>query len=215
MSAQEMNNGVKYRIKSPSVVILAGPTQSGKTTLISRLIRSNAYWAEVPPVEIIYCYEVWQERFNDLKDIVRFHKGLIDLDTDILDDGKHRWLILDDLMEEVSKSKEAQKAFTVYSHHKNVTVFFLIQNFFEKNIRTITLNAHYVAFFKNPRDRSQILTLTQKVFPNEQERVRKAYADISKLPYSHLWLDLTQDTDDDLRMLGNYGVNPKAPIVVY
>lgn len=77
------------------------------------------------------------------------------------------------------------------------------------------MNAHYVAFFKNPRDSSQILTLGQKVFPNEKERVRRAYSDVSKSPYSHIWFDLTQDADDDLRLLGNYGVDPKLPIVVY
>ena len=147
MISNQQIREVKYKIKSPSVVILAGPTQSGKTTLITNLIRHNAYWSEVVPEEIIYCYEVWQAKFNDLQSIVNFHKGLIDLEKDVPDDGKHRWVILDDMMEEVAKSPETQKAFTVYSHHKNVTIFFLIQNFFEKCLRTITLNAHYVAFF--------------------------------------------------------------------
>ena len=214
MALQRQSKEVRYKIKSPSVVILAGPTQSGKTTLISRLIRHSSYWSEVVPKEIIYCYSVWQEKFNALQDIVTFNKGLISLEDDIPNDGEHRWLILDDLMEEVTKSS-TQKTFTFYSHHKNVTVFFLIQNFFEKNIRTITLNAHYIAFFKNPRDRSQILTLGQKVFPNQKERVCSAYRDAAKAAYSHLWFDLTQDADDDLRLLGNYGSDPKLPIVVY
>ena len=96
-----------------------------------------------------------------------------------------------------------------------MTVFFLIQNFFEKSLRTITLNAHYVAFFKNPRDKSQILTLGQKVFPGEKERIQAAYAEISKKPYSHLWFNLTQDAEDDMRLLGNYGTDPSETIEVY
>ena len=211
----KMLREVDYRIKSPSVVILAGPTQSGKTTLITNLIRNSGYWSEVKPKEIIYCYEVWQAKFNDLRDIVTFNKGLIDIEKDIPDDGQHRWVILDDMMEEVTKNLETQKAFTVYSHHKNMTVFFLIQNFFERKLRTITLNAHYVGFFKNPRDKSQILTLGQKVFPGEKERIQAAYESVSKKPYSHLWFNLTQDADDDLRLLGNFGSDPSAVIEVF
>ena len=105
--------------KSPSVVILAGPTQSGKTTLITNFIRNSGYWSKVKPKEIIYCYEVWQGKFNGLQDIVTFNKGLIDLEKDVPDGGKHRWMILHDLMEEVSK----KKAFTAYSHHKIITAF--------------------------------------------------------------------------------------------
>ena len=49
----------------------------------------------------------------------------------------------------------------------------------------------------------------------EKERVRLAYEDISKDPYSHVWFDLTQDADDDLRLLGNYGTHPSRAITVY
>ena len=48
--------------------------------------------------------------------------------------------------------------FTKGSHHSNLSVLHLVQNVFDKNkhTRTISLNAHYLVIFKNPRDASQV-----------------------------------------------------------
>jgi len=43
---------------------------------------------------------------------------------------------------------------TKISHHRNISILHLTQNLFDKNkyARTISLNAHYLVLFKNPRD---------------------------------------------------------------
>ena len=59
--------------------------------------------------------------------------------------------------------------FTNGSHHRNISVAFLVQNLFHKNkhIRTISLNAHYMVLFKNPRGASQFASLARQMYPNK------------------------------------------------
>lgn len=210
MSRQE----VQFRLKCPFTAILSGPTGSGKTELIKKLISYNDYWCTQPPVQIIYCYGAWQQSFENVKK-VDFHEGLIDVKEKIPDDYQPRWLIIDDLLDEVSNNAEAQKIFTVYSHHKNLSVFFITQNFFSKSLRTITLNAHYIFFFKNPRDSSQIASLGKQIFPGNHNRLQEAYRDATTSPHSHILLDLTQSTDNEFRLLGGFGEDPAKPIIIY
>ena len=68
-------------------------------------------------------------------------------------DKEPRWVVVDDLMEEVSGNKAMNNMFTKYSHHRNISVFFLVQDLFKKNNQTLTLNAQYMFLFKNPRDK--------------------------------------------------------------
>ena len=46
-----------------------------------------------------------------------------------------------------------------------MSVIFLTQNLFHKNkhMRTISLNAHYLVLFKNPRDVEQFTTLARQM----------------------------------------------------
>ncbi len=72
--------------------------------------------------------------------------------------GNHNIIILDDLQDRVSKSVEAEQLFTRGSHHKNLTVIYIIQNLYQqgKCARNIALNCHYTILFKNPMDVTQI-----------------------------------------------------------
>jgi hypothetical protein len=49
--------------------------------------------------------------------------------------------------------------FTEKSHHRNIIVMYIVQNLFHrgKHHRVISLNAHYMVLFRNPRDVSQIM----------------------------------------------------------
>ena len=51
--------------------------------------------------------------------------------------------------------------FTIKSHHKNISVMYIVQNLFHrgKYHRTISRNAHYMVLFKNLTDVSQIMAL--------------------------------------------------------
>jgi hypothetical protein len=203
------------RLKCPFGVVIAGPTGAGKSVVMERLIEQRDSMCEDPPEEIIYCYGSWQPSFERMKNVT-FHEGLIDFKTQLPSDGKPRWLIIDDLMSESSGNESVDDLFTKHSHHKNVSVFALVQNFFHKGFRTITLNAHYLFLFKNPRDASQVGFLARQLLPENPNFLIESYKDATVKPHSFLVLDLKQNTSEDFRVLGDFlPADPSDPIVVY
>lgn len=193
--------------------MVAGPTGSGKTQLVMRLIRKAREVAEPPPVEIIYCYGVWQEGFRQISEHVTFHEGLIDVRTEIPSDGRNRWLVIDDLMQEASGNGETDAIYTKFSHHKNVSVFFIVQNLFGKNLRTISLNTHYFFLFKNPRASTTVSSLAAQAFSGMVPAVMESYRDATAAPNSFLMMDLTQGANEACRLIGNYASDTEDMVV--
>ena len=89
-----------------------------------------------------------------------FHSGIPrEEDLDVFTNGsQHCIVVLDDLMEEVVCSVDAQNLFTKYSHHKQISVIFIKQNMYPqgKCMVNVSLNYHYIIALCNPRDVRQI-----------------------------------------------------------
>jgi hypothetical protein len=116
-------------------------------------------------------------------------------------DGRHRYiLIVDDLMNEVNQN--VCNIFTKLSHHRNVSVIFLIQNLFHRNkhVRIMSLNTHYIVLFKNLRDAGQVSTLARQMYPDKSKFVVEAFEDATKEPYGYLLIALKPETDDSYRI---------------
>ena len=92
-------------------------------------------------------------------------------------------------------------------------MFFLVQDLFKKNNRTLTLNAQYMFLFKNPRDKLFIDNLDRQAFPGKVKQVREVYENVTKAPYSFLMLDMRQETDECCRLVENFGVKGKQMYV--
>ena len=208
------NVTVDVRLKSPFTALLVGPTGCGKTRLMFEMIEHRNKVCTEPPAEIIYCYGAWQSKFEEWKDEVVFHEGFLDPGTEIPSDGLARWLIVDDLLEEVTGKESLNNSFTKHSHHKNLSVFFLTQNVFRKGTRTVSLNTHYMFLFKNPRDKQTVDNLAKQAFPGHVAGVRRAYELATEEPHSFLRVDMTQTTPDKARLLGNF-LHPIKAMEIY
>ena len=129
------------------------------------------------------------------------------------DTTKRRLVILDDLMSEADD--RVTKLFTKGSHHRNISVMFIVQNVFGKNKeqRTISLNSHYLAIFKHPRDASQVTHLAKQMYPWKLRYVQESYKDATSPPRGYLLIDLRQDTPDHLRL--RTSIFPSQHQVVY
>ena len=105
--------------------------------------------------------------------------------------------------------------FTKYAHHKNLTVIFIVQNLFPKgkHARDISLNAHYIIVFKNPRDKLQIEYLARQIMPRHSKGVVQVFEEATRKPHSYLLFDLTQSTHDALRIRTN--IFPDETMHVY
>jgi hypothetical protein len=116
-------------------------------------------------------------------------------------DGAPTLLIRDDLMSEANDT--VTNLFTKVSHHRNVSVVFLTQNIFYKNLRTISLNSHYIVLFKNPRDAGQVTILARQMYPGNSKFATEAFKDATSTPHSYLLFDLRPEQDEKLRLRSN------------
>ncbi len=187
-------------LRHPFTAIVAGPTSCGKTRFVFRLIDNVSQMIDPSPSTIVYCYGEYQQLFCNYPRVV-FHRGLPDLNA--FDGSEPTLLIIDDLMHETNDT--VVNLFTKGSHHRNVSVVYLAQNLFPKNkfARTISLNAHYMVLFKNPRDASQFANLARQMYPKRSQFAVEAYKDATREPYSYLLVDLRPEQDDDLRLRTN------------
>lgn len=187
--------------------MITGPTGSGKTRLLGDLIRQATAIASPPPKEIIYCYSIYQDYFDEIATnspvSITFVKGLPKI-QDSSSDRSNKWIILDDLMKEVLASKDSDNLFTRQSHHLNLTVFFVTQNPFLKEMRTISTNSQYFFIGKNPRDGTIAVNLAKQMTPGNTRFFAEAYADATKAPHSFLLVSARQETPDSARLIANY-----------
>lgn len=185
----------------PFTCMVAGPTGSGKTRWTFQLIENAQKMIEPPPQSIVYCYGVYQHLFDQYRRYVNFHQGLPDVNSF---DGRRRvLLIIDDLMSEVDDN--VANIFTRGSHHKNISVVFLVQNMFHKNkhMRTISLNTHYMVLYRNVRDASQINALARQMYPNNPSFLISAYKQATDRAWGYLLLDFRGQTSEELRVRTN------------
>ena len=195
-----------FKFKHPFSALVAGPSQAGKTEFIKTLLRFSNQMVEPSPTKIKYCYSMWQDKFIEMEksiDSIEFHQGIYPIEQ--LSSENNTLIVLDDLMIESKRTEDVLDMFTRGSHHKNFSVILLTQNLFDKGpcSRTISLNAHYIIMFNNPRDRSQISFLARQMYPRNSKFLEEAYEDATSKPHSYLLIDLKQTTPEDLRVQSN------------
>lgn len=201
VSASILIMSLTKKFKHPSTFLIAGPTQCGKTTLVKNIIKHSDQIFEKKIQEIIYCVPTLKNFVIGFDKNVKIMVGLPDIDT--FSDMTDRILVLDDLM--TQQNGDFIDLFTRISHHNNVTVIYLTQNLFnsQKGSRDISLNAHCIVFFKNPRDRNQISYLSRQVFPENPRYVQESFEDATTKPHGYILFDLTQETGDNHRLRAN------------
>ena len=105
-----------------------------------------------------------------------------------IDADKNDVVVLDDQMLEPGKLEETSNLFTKGSHHRKITVVYIVQNVFDKGKvhRTISLNSHYMILFKNPRDEGQMRSLAQQVFPSKVKFFMDSFREATKKEHGYL-----------------------------
>lgn len=115
----------------------------------------------------------------------------------------HSLVVLDDLQS--FWQKDTLLLFTVYSHHKNITVIALAHNLFSKNkfARDVTLSTKYLILKRSPRDIAQYHHFARQVAGHKSKQLISALQDACTLPYSYLLVDLTQRAHPSLKYRTN------------
>lgn len=185
------------RWEHPFTCVVAGPTGCGKTQWVMKFIHHLQDMMIPIPKHVIWSYGEWQSVYRQLPSHVELVEGIPDLPEH---SKGSMLLVVDDQMTEVDQ--RITRLFTKGSHHRNISIIYIIQNLFNKNKehRTISLNAHYLVVFKNPRDGSQITHLAKQMYPGQVPYVRDAFVLATKNAHGYLVVDLKQSTPDQLRL---------------
>src|SRR6267154_474452 len=76
--------------QAPFTSVISGPTGSGKSVFVKRLLNHAMTVIEPSPERILYCYGAYQQMFAEMQG-VEFNEGLPSLDEF---DGKRRTLVI-------------------------------------------------------------------------------------------------------------------------
>ena len=190
-----------------TMMMLAGPTGSGKTYWMKQLLERAKTMIKPSPQRIIWCYKRWQPMFDEIKFLVKnilFVQGIPDdLNDDSFIDTRYPSLIvIDDLMKDATNSKDVCEIFVEGSHHRNLSVACLVQNAFSKGKenRTMSINSQYMVLFKNPRDQVVPSIFARQMYPNNPKKFMNKYIEGTRRPYGYLFIDFKQTTPEDERL---------------
>ena len=105
-------------------------------------------------------------------------------------------------MAETAIDERIHNVFTKGSHHRNLSIIFLLQSLFHQGeiSRATSLKSHYLVLFKNPREKMQVMTLAWQIYPTGTETFRKKYEELVSRPHGYLLLDLKPNTEDRCRL---------------
>lgn len=186
--------------KHPFSSIVAGPSGSGKSVFVVHFIENLEAMCDTKFDNIYWHYSEWLPEVKNNKNIV-FKEGVPNINE--INTNKPNLVIIDDLMRE--SDGRVVDLFTRGCHHRNLSVFYITQNIFHqgRGQRDISLNAHYIVLFKNPRDKAQIRHLAQQVCPENPKFLQESFNDATSSAHGYLLLDLKQSTPNEYRFQTN------------
>ena len=196
------------RFKHPFPVLIAGATSSGKTQFVKRLLESGEDMIDSAPQKIFWLYSIYQTAYDEMLTTIpniSFIEGVpSDLES-MIDPSIRNLVVINDLMREISNDCRITDLFTKGSHHRNMSVIFILQNIFHrgKELRDMSLNCHYLVLFKSPRDSSQINHLARQMFPGHAKYMQESFHDETKRAYGYLLCDLKPEAPEDVRLRTN------------
>ncbi|KAL3103959.1 hypothetical protein niasHT_030117 [Heterodera trifolii] len=163
-------NERELKFPIPSGIVVSGPSSSGKTQLVLRLLTHASEMFDPPPKVIVWAYGEYSSQIPELE-----RQGVIPHagppSEEMLKKLPKPFLIVyDDLIGDIDAKKLAD-LYTKKSHHNNFSVIFLTQNLFDKAMRVPRSNAQYIFLMRAPSDMLSIRNLASQMFVPSRARV--------------------------------------------
>lgn len=178
---------------SPCVIQIVGPSMTGKSTIVRKLIEYKDSLFEIRPTKVLYCYGVWDKKFDEMKNI-NFIKGIPNdlehINSEYFQDSSnHLLIVFDDLMDEIVKSSEMERLFVRGVHHCNISVIYVSHNLYYQGrfSRTISLNLQYLILLRGNKDTRQLHLLGGRL--GLKKEISYAMKDIESAKYSYILID--------------------------
>jgi len=198
------------RFNNKSTITISGPSQSGKTTLVEKIVelRDQLFIEPINNVQWFCAYPP-----TNKLDGVTYTIGIPQNIIQTIE--PHSLVVVDDFMKELSNSNELTSIMTKAVHHLPMTLIYITQNLFQKgnDTKTRRLNTNYLILFKNPHDKAQVDYIGRQMYPKDKLFLSSAFDDATrKNPYSYLLIDCQQTTPDEIRIRTNI---TESPMKVY
>ena len=177
----EMMHKPVIKFYHPFMMTICGPSQSGKTYFIKRLIENNDEIFHPPFTKLLFYYSsTYQDIFDEIIGIIKENKNnsmlkeyefiKCKLNSPSVSEikqklGKQTLIILDDLMINAVDNKENTKRIdelaTRDCHHEDFSIIFTCQNINYGNtkLRTARANSQYIVVFNNVGDNRNLKTI--------------------------------------------------------
>lgn len=213
MSTSEIHD---MRLRHDASMICSGPTQSGKSTFIRRLLLARANLFDRPLDKVYWYYGIPQPQLHaELREMgAHLEEGLPT--SNFEDIPEYSLIVMDDLASEMKSNKAVTQLFTRVAHHRHCFIILVTQNLFERGSETRTqhLNAQYLVIFKNPRDSLQIGVLGTQMYPHKKHFLTSVFNDATSRQHGYLFIDNHQKRSDQLRLRTNI-LPDEQPMKVY
>lgn len=212
-----MSGGPKFspadlKFKMPFCAILGGPSSSGKTTWLMRFLGHYKDMLDPIPASVLYAYGEFNSNVPVLERAgFATHPGLPD-DELLRQMDKPLLLVLDDLMLS-SNVHYLADLFTKKSHHQNISVLYLTQDMFDKNIRVARMNSQYLIMMRAPNAAQNVRSLGAQLFSGRYGYFIDAYEQATIEPYGYLLIDMHASTHPHLRLRTN--IFPEENTIVF
>ena len=198
-----------------SNLLVAGPTNSGKTIFVMKMLHPIDAMFDVVP-QAVYWYYGKKTQVHDI--LVSRNYNM--LPGPLPDNFDHiipnSVVVIDDLMRDGTSKKSVTDLMVSLAHHTPCFVVNIVQNlfFYSKELRTQNLNSQYKCLFPNAQAPGQIQILARQMFPAHTQVLLQAFLDATRRPYGYLFLDFHQKTSELIRIRTNI-LSDEAPQIVY
>jgi len=166
------DDDLKFQI--PCSISISGPSQSGKSEFIVKLVKNRTSLFSTDFTRVLYCipeslslapnpiFESLRSTYPSTQLVI----GLPDVSKlNLKFDKLPKLLIIDDLMTEFLSSHQMVKLLSVEVHHFNISTIFTLQNIYapSKFGTTLSRNINYKILFSNRLDLREMRNLSLQI----------------------------------------------------
>lgn len=196
----DFNEGVNL-LYHPLRLVIAGPSGSGKSWWILKLIKSRELLFDTKFNRILYCVppkksQVHLTIFDKIKEFFNQAELIYGLPkpTDIIGDALPKLVIIDDQMTQIFTSPFMEEVFIQHSHHSSCSLIFTTQNFFNSGkTKTIIRQCNYKVIFNSPADQVILRHISCQLKPDQPNFLINVFQTLDQLfpadDYKYILID--------------------------
>ena len=192
--------------KNRVFISLVGPSETGKSQLIYNWLKNGTFQPKFDKIYFFYqnsqpVYDNMQKEVENLEFVQRVNFEFADSLK------KQRLKIFEDSCAKICNSKAFVNIANA-GRHRGLSTSYIKHNLYHQSKlgRDVELQNTDIVLFKSPRDVMHVTTLsTQWGLGSE---LVDWYRDATSVPFGHLLIDLSPQTDDRLRYCTNSGSSP-------